>query len=234
MTIRLVVAAILAVTVHGIFLAAKIPWVNPIMLAPQSRDVTISLVNTTTSKLPADVIPAPPKPKPAPEPIQRPKPKPEKKRPSAEPRKPEPPETTEPEPTPVKETLEPPQTDDTLTLQDEHAISEAFENAALSPPPAEETGAVVELSVPLYKINPSPNYPRVAQRRRYEGTVLLDVFVDKAGRAAEVKVARSSGYAVLDRSAKADVSRWRFKPARKGTQTIEMWVQVPVRYELQE
>ena len=234
MTIRLAVAAVLAVTVHGIFLAAKIPGVAPEMLAPQSHEVTISLVNITPSKPAPEVIPAPPKPKPAPEPIPRPKPTPEKTQPSADSRKPEPPEAPEPEPTPVKERVEPPPTDNSLPLQDEHAISEAFEDAALSPPPADDTGAVVELSVPLYEINPSPNYPHVAQRRRYEGTVLLDVFVNKAGRAAEVKVARSSGYAVLDRSAKADVSRWRFKPARKGTHTVEMWVQVPVRYELKE
>lgn len=135
-------------------------------------------------------------------------------------------------PTPVKETVPPPEADDSLPVPDDPTPLEDFEDAALSPPPAEENGAVVELSVPLYDINPPPNYPRMAQRRRYEGTVLLDVLVDKTGRATQVKVAQSSGYAVLDRSARADVSHWRFKPARKGTQTVEMWVQVPVRYEL--
>lgn len=230
MTIRMVVAAMLAVMLHGILLAAKIPWVTPKMLAPQSREVTISLVTANKSEPAPELIPAAPKPKPPPEPIHRPKPKPKKTKPTVRPRMTEPSEV--PEPTPAKETIEPLQTDDSSPLQDEQAMPEAFEDAALSPPPAEETGAVVELSVPLYEINPSPNYPRVAQRRRYEGTVLLDVFVNKAGRAAEVKVARSSGYAVLDRSAKADVSRWRFKPARKGTRTVEMWVQVPVRFEL--
>jgi protein TonB len=228
MAMRLVVAAVLAVAVHGVLLAAKVPWVTPEMMTPQSREVTISLVNVTRSEPAPQVIPATPKP--PPKAIRRPKPKP---KPAPKIRKPEPPPA--PVPTPAKETAAPPQTDDPPPVRDDdHPPFEEPENAALSPPPTEETAAAVEVSVPLYDINPPPNYPRVAQRRRYEGTVLLDVFVDKTGRAAQVKVARSSGYAVLDRSAKADVSRWRFKPARKGTQTVEMWVQVPVRYVLKE
>jgi protein TonB len=187
------------------------------------------MVNVTRSNPVPEVMPVAPKPKPPPKAIRRPKPEP-KAKPTAKARKIEP--TPPPVPTPVKETAAPPQTDDPPSVQDDHPPLEDFEDAALSPPPTGEIGAVVELSIPLYDINPSPNYPNVAIRRRYEGTVLLDVFVDKTGRAAEVKVARSSGYAVLDRNARADVSRWRFKPARRGMQTVEMWIQVPVRYEL--
>lgn len=225
---RLAVAAVLTVIVHGVLLAAKIPWVTPKMLAPQRRDVTISLIQVTKSA----PTPVAPKPKPSPKPIHRPKPKP-KTTPPVKPVEPMPPPA--PEPTPVKKTDAPPQTtDDAPPLQEDHPPHEAFDDVALSPPPTEETGAAVEVSVPLYDINPSPDYPSVAIRRRYEGTVMLNVLVDKTGRAAEVKVDRSSGYAVLDRNAKAVVSRWRFKPARKGTQTIEMWVQVPVRYKLKD
>ena len=229
MAMRLVVAAVLAVIVHGVLLAAKIQWVAPKMMAPQSRDVTISLIHV--SKSTPEAKPATPILKPPPKPIQRPKPKP-KAKPTVMPVKPTPPPA--PEPTPVKATDEPPRTDAAPPLQEDHPPNEALDDVALAPPPAAETGAAVELSVPLYDINPPPNYPRVAQRRRYEGTVLLDVLVDNTGRAAEVKVAQSSGYAVLDRSAMADVSRWHFKPARKGIQTVEMWVQVPIRYELKK
>jgi protein TonB len=229
MVMRLAFAVVLAMVVHGVLLAAKIPWVTPKMMTPQSREVTISLVNVTRSKPVPEVIPAAPKPKPPPKTIRRPKPK---AKPTAKVHKPEPPPA--PVPAPVEKTAAPPQTVDPPPVQDDHPPSEPFEDAALPPPPTEETGAVVEVSVPLYDINPSPNYPNVAIRRRYEGTVMLDVLVDKTGRAAEVKVARSSGYAVLDRSAKADVSGWRFKPARRGMQTVEMWIQVPVRYELKK
>jgi protein TonB len=87
--------------------------------------------------------------------------------------------------------------------------------------------------VPLYDLNPPPVYPWVARRRHYQGTVLLDVRVTAQGIVAEVKVARSSGYPVLDRSALKSVRRWRFEPARRGSRPIETWVQVPVRFELE-
>jgi protein TonB len=229
MAMRLVFAAVLAVVVHGVMLAAKVPWITPKMMAPQSREVTISLVNVATSKPVADVIPAAPKPKPPPKAIRRPK---LKTKPTAKVRKLEPPPA--PVPAPIEETAGPPQADDPFPVQDDHSPFEELKDVSLFPPPTGETGAVIEYSEPLYDINPSPDYPPVAKRRRYEGTVMLNVLVDKTGRAAEVKVSRSSGYAVLDRSAKSDVSRWRFKPARKGMQTVEMWVQVPVKYELRK
>jgi protein TonB len=213
---RLAIAVGLAMAVHAVLLVAKIPWVKPRLLTPQSREVTISLVSVAKSKPEPEAAPAAVKPAPAPKTLRRPKPKPKPKQ-APKIRKPEPPPANDPKP-----------------AQDNHPPAEPVEKALLAPSPAQETEAAVELSVPLYDINPPPNYPSVARRRRYEGTVVLNVLVDTSGRAAEVKVARSSGYAVLDRSAKNDVRRWRFKPARKGFQTVEMWVKVPVRYELKQ
>ena len=101
------------------------------------------------------------------------------------------------------------------------------ETAALS---GHETAAVTEAR-PLYRENP-PGYPRIARRRGYQGTVILDVLVDETGRAREVQTAETSGHAVLDRAAKAAVATWRFEPGRRGGDPIQMWVKVPVRFEL--
>ncbi len=87
-------------------------------------------------------------------------------------------------------------------------------------------------SVPRYDLNPPIAYPAPARRRNLEGTVVLDVLVTAEGRPAQVEVARSSGHAILDRSAAEAVRRWRFDPARQGESPIAMWVQVPVRYAL--
>jgi len=38
---------------------------------------------------------------------------------------------------------------------------------------------VVREAVPLYKVNPPPEYPRLARKRGYQGTVVLDVLVDQ-------------------------------------------------------
>jgi protein TonB len=69
--------------------------------------------------------------------------------------------------------------------------------------------------------------------RGYEGVVLLSVAVTEDGRAGEVRIKRSSGYALLDQSALGAVRRWRFEPARKMNAPIAMTVDIPVRFSLQ-
>lgn len=113
-------------------------------------------------------------------------------------------------------------------VPDETAVTSAKESTAA----AKEGQVAIQVSVPRYDVNPPPKYPRAARRRNYQGTVLLEVRVTVDGRAAEVKVARSSGHALLDESALAAVRGWLFTPARRGALPIETWVAVPVRFEL--
>ncbi|MDA8139469.1 MAG: energy transducer TonB [Desulfobacteraceae bacterium] len=119
----------------------------------------------------------------------------------------------------------------------EEANGAAAEGAFQDPKAAPSQGVVtgggaIQASVPLYEQNPVPVYPDAARRRNSQGTVLLDVLVDPQGRAAQVKMHQSSGFAMLDRSALNAVRQWRFEPARRLGQAVEMWVRVPVRFEL--
>lgn len=88
-------------------------------------------------------------------------------------------------------------------------------------------------AVPLYRSNPVPGYPGLARKRGYDGVVLLDVMVTADGTVSEMKMAESSGYAVLDRAALAAVGKWLFAPGVKGGRKVAMWVRVPVRFELE-
>ena len=84
-----------------------------------------------------------------------------------------------------------------------------------------------------YGTNPLPPYPLVARRLGKEGVVLLAVVVAPDGRAADVRVLRSSGFAPLDDSAVTTVrERWRFIPARREGAPIESRVTVPIRFRL--
>lgn len=96
-----------------------------------------------------------------------------------------------------------------------------------------ETALPLVEAVPLYRENPSPAYPGLARRRGYEGVVLLDVLVSAEGRVGELRVARSSGYSLLDRAAVEAVDGWRFEPGRRGGRPVAMRVRVPVRFRLQ-
>ncbi len=84
-----------------------------------------------------------------------------------------------------------------------------------------------------YLRNPAPEYPAQAKRRHMEGSVMLDVLVSPDGQPRSVTVAQSSGFSLLDDSAKNAVSRWKFLPARKGTETVEARVIVPIEFKLQ-
>jgi protein TonB len=88
-------------------------------------------------------------------------------------------------------------------------------------------------AIPHYKTNPPPEYPRMARRRGYEGTVLMEVLVSREGRVEELRLLQSSGHGVLDREAIAAVKKWLFEPGRMGEEEVDMWVKVPVRFKLQ-
>jgi periplasmic protein TonB len=99
----------------------------------------------------------------------------------------------------------------------------------------QETGGagVVEIAArPLYRVNPPPPYPSVARQRNYEGTVLLEVLVDEKGRVGRLRIARSSGYPLLDQAALDGVKGWRFEPGRRSGEKIAMWVEIPIRFTL--
>lgn len=92
--------------------------------------------------------------------------------------------------------------------------------------------SLVRGAIPIYDKNPSPEYPLIARRRGFQGTVVLEVLVKRNGRVGNLRVFNSSGYKVLDRSAVESVSEWIFRPAIKGNENIEMWVRVPVCFQL--
>jgi periplasmic protein TonB len=85
-----------------------------------------------------------------------------------------------------------------------------------------------------YLDNPSPAYPPLSRREGEEGTVMLSVYVEANGQAGKVELARSSGFERLDRAALAAVKRWRFVPARRGSDAVADWVRVPIVFSLKE
>jgi protein TonB len=86
---------------------------------------------------------------------------------------------------------------------------------------------------PLYRQNPKPTYPPLARRRGWEGTVILLVTVNVLGESEKVRVLKSSGHKILDKSALKTVKKWIFTPGQLGVQPISMEVQVPVHFSIQ-
>lgn len=82
--------------------------------------------------------------------------------------------------------------------------------------------------------NPKPHYPPVSRSKGEQGVVMLKVCVAATGAVDSVEVAKTSGYARLDRSAADTVERWKFYPARKGGQAVSMCYQLPIRFSLDQ
>jgi periplasmic protein TonB len=56
-----------------------------------------------------------------------------------------------------------------------------------------------------------------------QGEVRLDVHVGADGRVLDVRLSRSSGSPVLDRSAMDAVRSWRFEPATEDGKSVAEW-----------
>lgn len=103
--------------------------------------------------------------------------------------------------------------------------------ANLAPPTP--PGPAMVISPPHCDDCPQPVYPRLARHRNFQGVVLLEVLVTADGHPREVRLLHSSGHAILDQSAMASVRDWHFHPARRGTEPIEAWRPVQVRFVLE-
>jgi len=86
---------------------------------------------------------------------------------------------------------------------------------------------------PRYAENPKPIYPQEAKEKGYQGEVVLRVEILTNGRVGQIEIKKSSGYELLDRSALTTVQQWRFIPARKDEVPIPLWVNIPVKFQLQ-
>lgn len=139
-----------------------------------------------------------------------------------------------PEPEPVKEDVvvdEKPDKTENETVHEPDMAEEEVPEVNL-PSTGGVAAKVVTDAEPLYRINPRPRYPRMARKRRYEGTVILNVLVNKNGRVDNLMLFESCGYNILDNAALEAVRDWTFEPGKEGDKPVEMWVQVPVRFEL--
>jgi periplasmic protein TonB len=101
-----------------------------------------------------------------------------------------------------------------------------------APSVARGTGDLTSTAVPRGGYQVRPSYPSSARRLGIQGTSLLRVHVATDGTVSNVVVHESAGHPDLDRAAADAVRRWRFEPARRGTEAVAMWVLLPVEFHL--
>jgi TonB family protein len=76
-----------------------------------------------------------------------------------------------------------------------------------------------------------PDYPEAARRQRIEGDVVLEIVVRRDGTVGDVRVLSGLGHG-LDEQAVRAVRQWRFRPAERRGQPVDVLVEVAVEFKL--
>ncbi|MCY1393644.1 hypothetical protein D9M71_85460 [compost metagenome] len=214
-----VVLGLLALALHAgvIYVLARQPTPALPIVPPQIPPMTIEFSRPAPPVVeppppqPAQPVVEPPPPvedelavKPPPKPVPKPKPKPVAK------------PVAQPAPKAVEQPAVAPQT-----------ATQPAPPAAPAPAPVTPASASA-----AYLKNPAPEYPALAHRKGWEGTVVLRVKVLASGKPGEIQIQQSSGRQQLDDAALAAVKRWSFVPAKQGDVAQEGWVSVPIDFKI--
>ncbi|WP_052081062.1 energy transducer TonB [Pseudomonas sp. ML96] len=209
-----VLLGLFALTLHGAVLYWLANRPEPVLPEVPVQVPPMTIEFAAPPPPPEPVVETPPPPPVVEELAVKPPPKPEPPKPKPQPPKPKP----KPAPKPVEPLPQPPK-------------------AETPPPPAAPVAAPAPVETPpsanaAYLKNPAPEYPSLALRRGWEGTVLLRVRVLASGKPAEIQIQKSSGREALDEAAVRAVKRWSFVPAKRGDVAQEGWVTVPLDFRL--
>jgi protein TonB len=117
-----------------------------------------------------------------------------------------------------------------LTIETEVISTAIADTTALSSGDAPSVVPPMVESVEYVRASP-PVYPRESQRRREHGTVILRVLVDPAGRPAQIRVERSSGFERLDAAAREAVAKFLFRPYEVNGVAQAAQVLIPIGFD---
>ena len=83
---------------------------------------------------------------------------------------------------------------------------------------------------PLSQI--APLYPEIAQEAGIEGTVVVQVFIDKKGRVQDTVILKGIPNTGLDEAAIKAIRKTRFRPAKQRERPVGVWISIPVNFRL--
>ena len=121
---------------------------------------------------------------------------------------------------------------DDVTL-DEFNLDEFDAWDAPPPPPEGPRVKFIPYDDPPVPLSPiRPKYPEIAQEAGIEGTVVVQVFVDKKGRVKDTVILKGIPNTGLDESATAAIRSVRFRPAKQRERAVGVWISIPVNFRL--
>lgn len=218
------------ILLHGIALFGLLnhssTTIKPEMTA--AAPLTVRWVTPVEEVKPAPVVEPQPVVEPEPEPEPLPPPEVKKPAPIKVKPKPKPIKKVKPVVKPVEKPVQPPKAKSVAPVAAPIQQTKPVPvNAQATPAPVEAPKFTAD-----YLSNPSPVYPRRSRLLEEEGIVKFKVHVSAQGKALSLQMVKSSGFPRLDDAAFDVVKDWRFVPAKRGNQSIDGWVIVPVSFKL--
>ena len=75
-------------------------------------------------------------------------------------------------------------------------------------------------------------YPEIAQEAGIEGTVVVQVFIDKKGRVQDTIILKGIPNTGLDEAAVKAIRKTRFRPAKQRERAVGVWISITVNFRL--
>ena len=245
---RLRLALGIALAVHLVFLAVKLPEMTEAQL-PEEPEEEPYVVHQVKFRPPP---PPPPEQEPPPPEPEEPPP-PEAKKipiPDPEPQEPEP-VVEEPEPEPPPPVPEPPPRHEEVVriveqprrpVQVREAPTPEVEVEIPDPPPPppkpkpapEPTGPIRvggNVKAPIKVNAPDPEYTEAARSARVEGVVIVEAIIDKNGRVKSTKIVKDQPMG-LGAAAERAIRSWSFKPATLNGKPVDVYYNLTVNFQL--
>jgi TonB family protein len=96
--------------------------------------------------------------------------------------------------------------------------------------PVYQVGGPVTEPVPIQK--PTPPFTAEANRRKVQGSVLLDVLIGKDGIVRSVRVLRGIGFGLDESAVDTVTKRWFFKPATLNGQPVTVQAKIEIMFRM--
>jgi len=216
-------AVLLSLIFHGLIVAGIAIYINYAPAPDELAQLDLTSVDLSFSETPDETAaaapasaPMPPAPPPKPSEPQ-PEPPPEEAQ-SVDPSMPAPDTTDLPQPEEASEKFE----------DSKSAVQPSTSN--LQPPLAPRQAKVD--APPKPRRNIKPDYPKESRQRGEQGDVTLEIDVNVQGTVDDVRVAKSSGFPLLDEAAINAARAARFTPAKSGGSPVSSTARLTLNFKL--